>query len=191
MRFQFLQQALVAIPETDLLYSWRQYEAVFAELFGDRAKFVPTKCDMLDPYKYHLAIGNEEGPDILTERVTDALLGYSVPISFGCSNLADYFPADSYIDVDIKQPDKAIEQIEQIIYDEDDYARRLPAIIEARRRVIYEYNMIAMIAHLIDQHAPENSGEPGKLIPRRVSRLIHLKDLLGFAAFRLRNFLKT
>jgi hypothetical protein len=184
-RFQFIQQAATALPEADIVFSWKRLEDVFHDLYKGRAQYVAGKSAMIDPYKYHLAIGNQEGPHILTERVVDALLGFSVPISFGCTNLGDYFPKDSFIEIDLYQPDLAIEHIRSIIYDVDDYKRRLNAVCEARERILKNYNLIAMVTSLITQHQDAtHNRENGYLYNRRLSRILHRNDLIGFMKFK-------
>lgn len=107
---------------------------------------------MVDNYKYHLAIGNHEGPHVFTERISDAFLGYAVPITFGCTNLADYFPEDSFIDIDLHSPDEAIQKIKGIIYNPDDYEKRLKSLVIARQKILDEYNLIPMLTKIIANH---------------------------------------
>lgn len=191
-RLEFIQQVIEEVPETELLYSRKDLEETFSALFDGKAKYVPGKYAMIDEYRYHLAIGNEEGPNILTERVSDSFLGYAVPISFGCTNLADYFPPESFIEIDIRKPRESIEKIIRIIRDAGDYERRLDSVIEARRRVMEDYNLIAMIARIIDHHSPGKTrvAKRRKIYGRRLARAMNPKDLAGFARFRLVNFMK-
>jgi len=190
LRFEFIKKVVDEIPDADLLFSYKHIEKEMRDIYGDSIKYVSGKHDMVDDYKYHLVVGNEVGPDILTERISDAFLGYSVPVSFGCTNLADYFPEDSFIEIDIYKPDDAIEKIKTIIYDEDDYARRLDSVIEARRLVIEKYNLIPMIVNIVDNHQSlsREHAKNTKIYNRRVCRFLHLKDLLGFIAFKFRHF---
>jgi len=192
LRFDFTRQLAMDLPEADLLFSRKELFETFAELFGNKIKYVPGKYAMVDDYKYHLAIGNQEGPNIFTERVSDAFLGYAVPISFGCTNLADFFPTDSYIEIDIRNPGESLAKIKQLIDDEHDYERRLESVVEARRRVMEEYNLIAMIANIVENHEPAKIkvNTRGRIYSRRMTRATNLRDLFGFARFRLVNYLK-
>lgn len=192
LRFDFIKKIADELEDVDLLYSKEELSEKFKTLYGNKAKYVPGKFAMIDDYKYHLAIGNQEGPNILTERVFDAFLGYSVPIAFGCTNLSDYFPKESFIEIDIRDKEASIEKIKSIISNEKDYERRLDAVIEARRRVMQEYNLIAMIAKIVENHDPEKFHmKPRKRIySRRWTRLMNVGDLVGFARFKFGNFLK-
>jgi hypothetical protein len=189
-RFDFTRWLASQIPEADLLFSVKHKEAIFQRLFDGKARYVEHKYDMIDPYKYHLAIGNQIGPHILTERVTDSFLGYAVPITFGCTNLADYFPADSFIDIDIFKPDEAIEKIKTHIYDPNDYSRRLEALKEARRLVIEEYNLPVMLSRIIESAKPvRNPSVGGKIYSRRIMRVRHPQEFVRFMFWKIRNAL--
>jgi len=189
-RYDFTTKLMEKIPEVDLLYSFERKRAAFQQLFDGKAIFVDRKVDMIDPYKYHLAVGNQAGPNILTERVTDSFLGYAVPITYGCTNLSEYFPVESYIEIDLLNPDDAIEKIRNIIYDPDDYSRRIESIKEARRRVIEEYNLPMMLSKVIESAPPVKHAAVGeKLYGRRVMRWRHPQEFVRFALWRTRNAL--
>lgn len=62
------------------------------------------------------------------------------PIYWGAPNIRDYFPADSMIVLDTLDP----VEVARIIKTEatpEAYQRRLPALREAKRRVLEEYNL--------------------------------------------------
>ena len=190
-RFNFIRNLIKQVPEIDLLFSQRNLSNEFQTLFDNKAKFVEHKYDMVDNYKYHLVIGNQEGKHIWTERIADSFLGYSVPISFGCTNLSEYFPEDSFIEIDIHDLDRSVEKIRNIIYNKNDYNNRLKSVIEARNRVLNEYNLIPMITKVVKQHNPNNITEGVKRIyGRRVVRMTNLRDLVHFFRYKLANLLK-
>jgi Glycosyltransferase family 10 (fucosyltransferase) C-term len=189
-RYDFTLKLLDKLHEVDLLFSFESKRAAFRQLFGGKATFVERKVDMIDPYKYHLAIGNQAGPHILTERITDAFLGYSVPITYGCTNLSDYFPEESYVEIDLFKPDDAIEKIRNVIYNPEDYLRRIEFVKEARRRVIEEYNLPVMLSRIIEGAPPVKRSAVGeKLRGRRAMRWRHPQEFARFALWRIRNAL--
>lgn len=143
-RFQFMRRLMEIMPEMDV--------------YGRGAKALSDKADALDTYRYHVAIENYIGMHHWTEKLADAFLGLNLAIYCGCLNAADYFPPDSFISVDINDPEGAARLIRQAIAD-NEYEKRLPAIIEARRRVMYEYNFFAVLAREIEKrHLPINGG---------------------------------
>jgi hypothetical protein len=154
------------------------------EVFGYGMGKLDDKADALDSYRYHLAIENHTCDHHWTEKLADAYLGYCVPLYFGCTNLAEYFPADSFIQIDIRDYARARATIERVLR-EDDYARRLPAIIEARRRVLHDYATFPQLARLIEERhdearAPASTGKilHGRRASRARSPFTSVLDLL-------------
>jgi hypothetical protein len=133
-----------------------------------------NKADAIDPYKYHLVIENHSCPHHWTEKLADAYLGYSLPIYFGCTNPGDYFPEESFAWIDIRNYDASLAKIRSLIAN-DDYEARVPAIIEARRRILEEYATVPHAARLIEERFTVSPVETtgGLLLSRRRIRLIH------------------
>ena len=127
------------------------------EVFGYGMGKLDDKADSLDPYKYHLAIENHSCDHHWTEKLADAYLGFCLPLYFGCTNLDAYFPRESYVWIDIRDHARARAEIERVLRS-DEYERRLPAIIEARRRVLHDYATFPQLARLIEErHEPDFS----------------------------------
>lgn len=137
------------------------------DIFGKGVHPLDNKADCLDTYRYHLAIENFAGTHHWTEKLADAFLGVTLPFYYGAPNASDYFPADSFIAIDIKDVEATAERIHRAIRD-NEYEQRLPAILEARRRVLEEYNQFAVISRLIEE--AHNTGPltpPGEWIHSR------------------------
>lgn len=128
------------------------------EVFGRGHRPIDDKAESIDPFKYHIAVENHVAPHHFTEKLSDAFLGLSLPFYFGAPNAADYFPADSFIAIDIRNPEEAIRIMQQAMAD-GEYEKRLPAIREARRRVLEDHNLITLIADIV-------AANPGNSLPR-------------------------
>lgn len=160
------------------------------ERFGRGFQFIEKKYQALDDYKFHIVIENHIEKHMWSEKLADAFLGFTVPIYCGCPNIYDYFPKDSLIQIDITKPREAIEIIKKVISIPGEYERRFEAVKEARRRVIYEYNLLAMITKIVNQ-SPSYDFKPNqKIYSRRLMRARNVDDLLKFFAFRINNFIK-
>jgi hypothetical protein len=133
------------------------------DLFGRAVRPIEDKWDGLAPYRYSVAVENTIWPDYWPEKVADCFLAWTVPLYHGCPNLEKYFPADSFIRVDIDRPRDALAAIRRIIR-EDDWERRLPALEEARRRVLFDYQLFPHLAKLVQAEPPG----PGEKILRTV-----------------------
>ena len=99
-------------------------------------------------YEYSLVLENILAPDTWTEKPSDAFLCWSLPIYWGCKNMNEYFPEESYHQIDIG---KVI--IEDII----DYMSRPPnksqieALREARNLLLFKWNIWPAIDNIIKE----------------------------------------
>ena len=147
------------------------------EVFGYGMGHLDNKADAIDSYKYHLVIENHSCPHHWTEKLADAYLGYSLPIYFGCTNPGDYFPDESFVWIDIRNYDASLAKIRSLIAG-GEYEKRLPSIIEARRRILEEYATFPQAARLIEERfsaSPVKTTE-GLLLSRRMIRSKHPLD---------------
>lgn len=124
------------------------------DIHGGGRNPVRDKWDAIAPARYHLALENCSMPDYWTEKLSDAFLGFSLPLYFGCTNLDEYFPAGSFERIDAFRPADAIRSIERVL-DEDPWEHRLPDIIEARRRVLDDHHPLSVLARVCDRPATE------------------------------------
>ena len=121
------------------------------DIYGYRFKSLERKADALDGYRYHIAVENHISPHHWTEKLSDCFLGYCLPFYAGCPNANAYFPEESFITIDMRDSPGAAEIIRKSIKD-GEFEKRLPAIIEARRRVIEQYNLGKCIADYVATH---------------------------------------
>jgi hypothetical protein len=152
------------------------FSHAIAHHFGNRiARFgwdyhpVDIKAEGLDHFRYTVALENHIGDHHWTEKLSDAFLGCCLPFYAGCPNAADYFPEDSFVAVDMRDVSGSIEIIERAIHDKL-FEQRLPAILEARRRVIEDYTLANFIGRTIKQATADSAfaeNHPGRIISRR------------------------
>lgn len=119
--------------------------------------FVADKWAGLAPYKYSLAVENFSGPDYWTEKLADCFLSWTLPFYYGCPNLTEYFPPESFIPIDIAHPDEAIETIRRTLRD-DPYEKRLAALTRARQLVLDTHQMFPTLARHFRAGAPHARG---------------------------------
>jgi len=179
-RFEFTKILQESIPELDR--------------FGKGIKWIDHKYDAIDKYKFHVAVENHIENHVWTEKLADTFLGLAVPIYYGCPNISDYFPEESIIVIDINNFEESINKIKEIIYTPGEYERRLDAVKESRRRVMEEYNLVAMVSKLIDDSEEKENKTNNKkefIYNRRISRLRNPMDLTRYIDFRLKNAVKS
>ena len=167
------------------------------DVFGRSAPHaLDDKADCLRDYRYHVAIENFIGEHHWTEKLADAFLGLTLPFYAGCPNAAAYFPSQSLIPIDMRDVNGTLYTIQKAIA-ENEYEKRLPAIIEARRRVLFEYNFFAVLTREISRrHNATLRTMPGtKILSRRALRasspVVAMRDLVGKLRGRLMHLPET
>jgi len=153
------------------------------EVFGHGHRPLSCKAEALDAYCYHLAIENHIAPHHWTEKLADSFLGACMPLYFGAPNIYEYFPEESLRIVDIRDPAKAMEQIESVM-NQSLYEQALPAIREARRRVIEDFALFPMLSKLLPplhQTAPPKQITSSEILSRHAWRRSHPLRSLTFA----------
>ena len=75
----------------------------------------------------------------------------TVPIYYGCTNLEEYFPAASFIRIDINKPEAALEIITTMLAS-DSWEARLPALVEARNLILERYQFFPQMQKLVERH---------------------------------------
>lgn len=123
------------------------------DFYGRGSHFIADKKEGLLPYRYSIAMENTSMPYYFTEKLTDCFLTYTVPVYYGCQNLADYFPEKSFIQIDIEDPLKAIDRIGQLA-EMDNWQNRLGALQEARELVLNKYQPLAGAAYALRKTHP-------------------------------------
>lgn len=101
--------------------------------FGKGNNFIQRKEEGLIPYRFSIAIENDTVNGYFTEKILDCFLCLTIPIYYGPKDILKYFPPNSIVNLsDVLKGD--------IILNEEEYTRRLPALLEARSLVMTKYN---------------------------------------------------
>jgi len=165
-RFEFTDWLKAQIPEL--------------EIFGHGVRAIKQKYSALDSFRFHLAIENHIAPHHWTEKLADPFLSGALPIYYGCSNIGDYFPADSYLAIDINKPDEALQKIDELINDPLEYVKRVDALKESQQLVLNEYNLIAMVDRIVSEnYTPGRTTSQRPLYGRKQMRIRNPSDLVS------------
>lgn len=106
-------------------------------------KNTKTKYQGLIDYKYSLCIENTSKKNYFTEKFTDAILCWCIPIYYGCSNIDEYFPKDCYYYVDITKENCINEIIN--ISNKPITQDNIKALEKARYLILNKYNIWSSI----------------------------------------------
>jgi hypothetical protein len=134
------------------------------DVFGKKIQYIEDKWDGLAPYRYSLAIENNSGPDMWTEKLADCFLTWTLPFYYGCTNLEDYFPKESFIRIDITQPEASLEKIRAVMAEEV-WEKHLPALEEARNLILHHYQIFPHLSKLISALPEGAKGKMKMMIP--------------------------
>ena len=109
--------------------------------------FETSKFDGLKNYKYSLCFENSSEKNYFSEKFTDCILSWTIPIYFGCINIEEYFPEDSYYLVDIFD-DNSIDKVKEII-SKPITEKNITALQEARELILEKYNIWDVINRIV------------------------------------------
>lgn len=105
--------------------------------------FAPSKWDVHAACRYSIVIENSVSDWYWSEKPADALLAWSLPLYHGCPKLGEFLPPQSFVPFDIRKPDRMASL--RAILQSDPYAQRLPAIAEARERLLMRESLHAFL----------------------------------------------
>ncbi len=138
-------------------------------------KVLKDKWDALASYKYSIVIENYKGPHYFSEKLIDCFLTWTFPIYFGCINLGQYFPKESFISIDIDKPD-SINKIKEVL-GKDIWSRKLRALNKARTLVLEKYQFFPYMAKYVKewQKMAKTRKKENIIIPKQDSLLSQAK----------------
>jgi hypothetical protein len=129
----------------DLAQSLKNYFGDEIDLWGFGWNPLHDKRDAIDPYRYTLAIENDLSEHYWTEKLSDAILGYSIPIYSGATKVQNYFlgeiPQIQYAaDMDI-----AINSVKNII----DKTYEVGDLIQNHKQILFQHNLFYLLESVI------------------------------------------
>ncbi len=110
------------------LVRWCRETGQDIDVMGRGYKPFVEKPEGLAPFRYSIVIENTREKGYFTEKLIDSLLCNTIPIYWGCPNIADFFDTEAMVVCEnMADIQRAIKQMS-----EPDYVSRLPALTAAR-----------------------------------------------------------
>lgn len=137
------------------------------DLFGYGFNPIRDKYEGLADYRYSLSIENYRGKYYWSEKVADCFLSWTMPIYCGCLNLGDYFPRESFVQIDIEDTN-VFKRINEVV-SSDLYLKKRDAIAEARNLILDKYQLFPFIANEIEKSNGMSTRKHKTFYPYRES----------------------
>ncbi len=137
------------------------------DIYGRGIRPIEDKWDAIARYKYHIVLENGSYPDYWTEKLSDAFLGGAYPFYYGCPNLSDYFPVQSYTQINIDDIALSIKIIKDVVAN-NEYAKSVNNLMLARKLILDKYNLFAVIAEMCSGDAVRTEKSEVSLKPERM-----------------------
>jgi hypothetical protein len=128
---------------------------------GVGGRRVDDKYDAIAPYEYSIAIEAERQPGYWTEKIADCFLCETMPVYYGCPDIASFFDPDSFIAIDIDDYKASIRAIEEAI-EGNAYSKNRQNIIEAKHRVLDVLQIYPHIVRILQSNG--NHAGPRKSV---------------------------
>jgi hypothetical protein len=120
------------------------------DFYGDGVNNVEYKSSALLPYKFHICLENSIIQHYWSEKFSDPLLGYAIPIYAGCPNIDEYYGTEGYFKFDLKKYEELKFIIDKIVKDPQNiYQEMLPDFKILRNKLLFEYNFYNVIDDVI------------------------------------------
>jgi len=156
------------------------------DLYGRGIRDFDDKWDVIAPYKYSIAIENSSSKYYVTEKLWDNYLSLTYPFYYGCTNVGEYYPADSFSLIDIHDFEGTIDIIERVLREPNHYDQHLSAILDARCRFLQNYHVFPQLIQVIKQIEFQSSN----ISEKRVISLYPNKILLSDILIKWKSFLQ-
>lgn len=169
----------------------KNYYGDKVDVFGRGFRDFEDKWDVLAPYKYHISLENSSQKYYWTEKISDCYLAETYPIYYGCKNLSDYFPEDSFSAININDFDASIKIIDQVIT-ENTFEQKKSVLKECKNKVLNEYNMFDYVAKICDSMNPSLPKKTITIKPCRSTDDLHnvYNYLFRFSLFQFKQKIK-
>jgi hypothetical protein len=115
------------------------------------------KDNGLFEYKYHFNAENTEKNNYFTEKIIDAILSESLCFYWGCPNLSEYIPKESYVRLDLCSFESDAEKIKKTI-ENNTWEEKLPYIKQAKEKILNTLNFFPRLKHIIDSLPTSSSS---------------------------------
>ena len=143
----------------------KEYFGKNIDVFGRGINDFADKWDTIYPYKYHISLENSSCRNGISEKLYDSFLGGAFPFYYGCPNVTNYFPDQSFVALDINDINESLRLIEKSISNQL-YEKSIENIQDSKTLVLDKYNVF----ELIDKYCKNDLSSQKNSRPKSLAR---------------------
>ena len=152
----------------DFVFSLKEHFGESLDWYGNGVNPLEKKWSGIAPYKYNISIENKRKNFVISEKLYDSFLGLSFPFYYGAPNVSEFFPEESYSEIDIEDVHKSIEVIEEAI-NNNAYEENYKYLLQSKNLVLKEYNLFYRLVDIAKEKSTLNKND------LRVHKIINLE----------------
>lgn len=154
--------------------------------FGNGVNQIDEKWRGLAPYRFTVAIENHVADNVVTEKLWDPLLTWTVPLYVGAPNVSHYVPPAAMRLLSLQDLNGSIAVIEELIGG-DAYSDFVPHLAEARDQLLGPLHLYTRLARIARQHQSASTAGLMRLTPRQVLSIGRSKGVHPWSMLRDRS----
>jgi len=116
----------------------------FGNIFTGQSVTSEQRQNAFSQYSMSICIENCAQENYFTEKITDCLLSWCMPLYWGCPNIDQFLPEGSYRPINLDQPDQIMEIANKPISNQE-----IQAMQEARNLILNKYNIWPTIHNIL------------------------------------------
>lgn len=121
------------------------------DFYGGDDGNVEYKCDAIMPYQFSICIENSNVNDYWSEKLSDVILGFTIPIYWGCTNIDRYFNTDGMYTFNINDYSSLRAVIMNILKNpEKEYKEKFEILKANREALISNYHMFPHVKNILN-----------------------------------------
>lgn len=113
------------------------------DFYGKDSLELNDKSEGINDYKFHICFENSSCENYWTEKLSDPILGFSIPIYYGCNNIDSFFKS-GIIKIDLDNIETSLDTVNDILNNSDSiYSEMKNDLILNRNKILNDQNLIS------------------------------------------------